>query len=146
MVCTLGLGLEFFSSKRKLKVPMKCQTHRPYREVDKERRDASFSKRIRENRYRVLISQGCMRYIKDIKMEERKLVSWSEVLLCGFEDSRSKRRNETWLIKILCMKGNKLLHVYAKAVGRPSTGNYPASSPDPTTHYYKVEINLYINH
>ena len=24
---------------------------------------------------------------------------------------------------------------YVKVVGRPGTGNYPASSPDPTTHW-----------
>ena len=26
---------------------------------------------------------------------------------------------------------------YAKVVGRPGTGSYPAPSPDPTTHFYE---------
>ena len=32
---------------------------------------------------------------------------------------------------------------YAKVVGRPSTGSYPAPSPDPTTHaWYMVQIMI----
>ena len=28
---------------------------------------------------------------------------------------------------------------YAKVVGRPSTGSYPAPSPDPTTHLFQMD-------
>ena len=44
-----------------------------------------------------------------------------------------------------------LLHVqqadalpYAKVVGRPGTGSYPASSPDPTTHAKKKKSRIFI--
>ena len=30
---------------------------------------------------------------------------------------------------------------YAKVVERPSTGSYPAPSPDPTTHFYRFTIH-----
>ena len=45
-----------------------------------------------------------------------------------------------------CKHSRSLALLYAKAVGCPGTGSYPAQSPNPTTHHFEVKCRAILTH